>query len=267
MADGLYDKYDLRENGIFGIGDEVVPLDPSYPRIFGHVVGIVSRDRVDVEWPFGHRRGSRKAFLESLKSWATGSPAQTPTPTPAEPLTKNPFARPEVAKYLEVAGLEPQVIQIFAEEYEKYLNQQEAKRSKGPPKSGRWRTQGSSTSVSSPMTPTSVPETTDFQLPESSRKSAIARMRRSAQLLHGLRLKDHAQVVDHAADVAESLDALYMNPKTRVASSDGVARKAMLNSISATVGCLDVLRFRKAGLKKLAADIEADFLGALTYEA
>jgi len=89
---------------------------------------------------------------------------------------------------------------------------------------------------------------------------------RIANLLHGLGHRKAAQVIMATTDVVAALENLYDNKKTRKASQDKTARKAMGIAILATLGITEVLRnTKKAGLRRAADDVDLSLIQALTY--
>jgi len=232
------------------------------------------------------RRAGRKAFMP--RSYQQQQ----------QPSTYNPLRLPEVESFLENAGLARADVQNFASQYDKALelktqkqNVQWEKMLQGqqvqegfqqPVEFGQqmalpWQMKQKAPApgqvpLPSPAAPAPAPLPAFRGIPQQYAPTSASRRKggqillRTANLLRGLGHRKAAQVIRATADVAAALENLYKSKKTRKASRDKTAQRAMGVAILATLGITEILRTsKKAGLKRAADDVDLALIQSLAY--
>jgi len=215
-----------------------------------------------------------------------------------QPSQYNPLRLPEVESFLERAGLARADVQNFASQYDKALELKTQKQNvrweqmlrgqevpagfQQPLEFGQqvalpWQMKQRAPApgavpLPSPTAPAIAPLPAFRDIPQqlaptsASRRKAGRDLLHTANLLKGLGHRKAAQVIMATTDVVAALENLYKNKKTRNASQDKTARRAMGVAILATLGITEVLRnTKKAGLKRAADDVDLALIQALTY--
>jgi len=249
------------------------------------------------------RRAGREALMP--RSWGgsgvpqwMGGAGSYQQQQQQQPSTYNPLRLPEVESFLENAGLARVDVQNFASQYDKALelktqkqNVQWEKMLQGqqvqegfqqPIEFGQqmalpWQMKQKAPApgqvpLPSPAAPAPAPLPAFRDVPQqyaptsASRRKGGQTLFRIANLLRGLGHRKAAQVIMATTDVVTALENLYKNKKTRKASQDKIARRAMGVAILATLGITEILRTsKKAGLKRAADDVDLALIQSLAY--
>jgi hypothetical protein len=252
--------YDTHPNKRFYLGDLVMSLDPERPPLGGVCIGHVAEDRITVQW--GDGRLITQEDVEEvipIREQAGKQDADKNITSFDSPWL------PENQRKTELDKLK-QKIDELTEQLEKKQDKEEDKEKEkeegGEDKGGEGDKKASRRrrTVSARQT-----LTYDKKL-RIQRHQALISLSRVAGYLRKNGLENAAAMIRKASAVAAAMDELYSNPRTRTASADDVAMKAMSGAISIALRVAKHLRNQDhKRAKKLGELVEISMASALTY--